>query len=81
MELSVANPGTERGKGPLIQSLYCESEAMHKLAQILLLGLIAVHVDVITGDPFCGPSVVVVDLHREMVDVLIELEAAPRQGL
>ncbi|NP_001152220.1 prenyltransferase/ zinc ion binding protein [Zea mays] len=72
MELPVAEPGTERGEGPLIQCPYCDSEAMHKLAQILLPGLAAVCVDGTTGDPFHSPSVVAVDLRREMVDYITQ---------
>ncbi|PWZ18686.1 hypothetical protein Zm00014a_018133 [Zea mays] len=38
---------------------------MHKLAQILLPGLAAVCMDGTTGDPFCSPSAVAVDLRKE----------------
>ncbi|XP_066334695.1 uncharacterized protein [Miscanthus floridulus] len=72
MDLPVADPGTERGEGPLIQCPYCDSEAMHKLAQILLPGLAAVCVDGTTGDLFRNPSVVAVDLRKEMVDYITQ---------
>nr|ACF81523.1 unknown [Zea mays] len=69
---AVADPGTERGEGALIQCPYCDSEAMHKLAQILLPGLAAVCVDGTTGDPFRSPSAVAVDLRKEMVDYITQ---------
>jgi hypothetical protein len=58
MELPVADPGTERGEGSLLQCPYCDSETMHKLAQLLLPGLTAVCVDVSTGDLFRDPFAV-----------------------
>ncbi|XP_062231086.1 uncharacterized protein LOC133928666 [Phragmites australis] len=72
MELPVADPGPERGEGPLLQCPYCDLEAMHKLAQILLPGLAAVCVDSTTGDLFRNPSVVAVDLRKEMVDYVTQ---------
>ncbi|XP_006664143.1 uncharacterized protein LOC102708391 [Oryza brachyantha] len=68
MELPVADPGPVRAEGLLLQCSYCDSEAMHKLAQLLLPGLAAVCVDSTTGDLFKKPSVVAVDLRKEMVD-------------
>ncbi|XP_062179201.1 uncharacterized protein LOC133883834 [Phragmites australis] len=72
MEFPVADPGPERGEGSLLQCPYCDSEAMHKLAQILLPGLAAVCVDNTTGDLFRKPSIVAVDLRKEMVDYVMQ---------
>ncbi|XP_034588575.1 uncharacterized protein [Setaria viridis] len=72
MDLPVADPGTERGEGPLLQCPYCDSEAMHKLAQLLLPGLATVCVDSTTGDLFRKPSVVAVELRKEMVDYITQ---------
>ncbi|KAL6865107.1 hypothetical protein ACP4OV_016258 [Aristida adscensionis] len=72
MELPVADPGPERGEGSLLQCPYCDSEAMYKLAQILLPGLAAVCVDSTTGDLFKKPSVVAVDLRKEMVEYVMQ---------
>jgi hypothetical protein len=72
MELPVADPGTERGEGSLLQCPYCDSEAMHKLAQFLLPGLAAVCVDGTTGDLFRNPSAVAVDLRKEMVNYITQ---------
>ncbi|PAN34471.1 hypothetical protein PAHAL_6G095400 [Panicum hallii] len=72
MDLPVTDPGTERGEGPLLQCPYCDSEAMHKLAQLLLPGLAAVCVDGTTGDLFRKPSVVAVELRKEMVDYVTQ---------
>jgi hypothetical protein len=72
MELPVADPGTERGEGSLLQCPYCDSEAMHKLAQFLLPGLAAVCIDGTTGDLFRKPSDVAVDLRKEMVDYITD---------
>ena len=72
MDLPVANPGPVRDDGALLQCPYCDSEAMHKLAQFLLPGLAAVCVDGTTGDLFRNPSVVAVDLRQEMVDYVTQ---------
>jgi hypothetical protein len=72
MELPVADPGTERGEGSLLQCPYCDSEAMHKLAQFLLPGLAAVCIDGTTGDLFRKPCDVAVDMRKEMVDYITE---------
>uniref|UniRef100_A0A453T705 TRAF-type domain-containing protein n=1 Tax=Aegilops tauschii subsp. strangulata TaxID=200361 RepID=A0A453T705_AEGTS len=72
MDLPVANPGPVRDEGQLLQCPYCDSEAMHKLAQFLLPGLAAVCVDGTTGDLFRSPSVVAVDLRQEMVDYITQ---------
>ncbi|KAM3297935.1 hypothetical protein ACQJBY_039740 [Aegilops geniculata] len=72
MDLPVANPGPVRDEGQLLQCPYCDSEAMHKLAQFLLPGLAAVCVDGTTGDLFRNPSVVAVDLRQEMVDYITQ---------
>ncbi|KAF7098647.1 hypothetical protein CFC21_100372 [Triticum aestivum] len=72
MDLPVANRGPVRDEGQLLQCPYCDSEAMHKLAQFLLPGLAAVCVDGTTGDLFRSPSVVAVDLRQEMVDYVTQ---------
>jgi hypothetical protein len=45
---------------------------MHKLAQIFLLGLVAVCMDGTMGDQFRSPSTVAVDLRREMLDYITQ---------
>ncbi|BAH92525.1 Os04g0217900 [Oryza sativa Japonica Group] len=72
MELPVADPGPVRAEGLLLQCPYCDSEAMHKLAQFLLPGLAAVCIDCTTGDLFRKPSVVAVDMRKEMVDYVTQ---------
>uniref|UniRef100_A0A0E0FA63 TRAF-type domain-containing protein n=1 Tax=Oryza meridionalis TaxID=40149 RepID=A0A0E0FA63_9ORYZ len=72
MELPVTEPGPVRSEGLLLQCPYCDSEAMHKLAQLLLPGLAAVCIDCTTGDLFRKPSVVAVDMRKEMVDYVTQ---------
>ncbi|KAL5230755.1 hypothetical protein ABZP36_029531 [Zizania latifolia] len=72
LPVPVAEPGPVRAEGLLLQCTYCDSEAMHKLAQILLPGLAAVCVDGTTGDLFRKPSAVAVDLRKEMVDYVTQ---------
>ncbi|KAI3838706.1 hypothetical protein MKX03_035545 [Papaver bracteatum] len=45
-----------------------DSEVVHKISQILLLGLSTACVDNTTGDLFKGPAIVAVDMKKEMVD-------------
>ncbi|KAJ3683195.1 hypothetical protein LUZ60_013422 [Juncus effusus] len=54
------------------QCTNCDSELVHKIAQLLIPGLATANIDSVTGDPFRSPSQVVVDLRKEMVDYLTE---------
>ncbi|KAG9451819.1 hypothetical protein H6P81_004723 [Aristolochia fimbriata] len=53
---------------PLFSCGLCDAELVHKLAQVLLMGLSAACVDNTTGDLFKTPATVAVDMRREMVD-------------
>ncbi|XP_061360729.1 uncharacterized protein LOC133304688 [Gastrolobium bilobum] len=58
--------------GPLFHCDLCETELIHKLAQMLLPGLASACVDNTTGDPFKTPGSVAVDLRKEMIDCLTQ---------
>lgn len=51
---------------------YCDLDIVHTIAQILLVGLATACVDNTTGDFFKSPSVVAVDMRKEMVDYLTQ---------
>ncbi|XP_068669265.1 uncharacterized protein [Aristolochia californica] len=58
--------------GPLFSCGLCDTELVHKLAQVLLMGLSAACVDNTTGDLFKSPALVAVDMRKEMVDYLTQ---------
>lgn len=58
--------------GPSFHCDLSDSEVVHKIAQVFLLGLATACVDHTTGDPFNGPASVVIDMRKEMVDYLTQ---------
>lgn len=62
----------ENEEGPLLHCDFCDIEVVHKLAQMLLLGLACACVDNTTGDPFKTPGSVAVDLRKEMIDFVTQ---------
>ncbi|KAJ1423309.1 Zinc finger, TRAF-type [Sesbania bispinosa] len=64
--------GNEKEGGPLLHCDLCDTELVHKLAQMFLPGLASACVDNTTGDPFKSPGSVAVDLRKEMIDFLTQ---------
>ncbi|OVA03602.1 zinc finger protein [Macleaya cordata] len=62
----------EKEAAPMFRCDLFDSEVVHKIAQILLLGLSTACVDNTTGDLFKGPAIVAVDMKKEMVDYLTQ---------
>lgn len=62
----------EKEGAPSFRCNLFDSEVVHKIAQILLLGLSTACVDHTTGDLFKGPAIVAVDIKKEMVDYLTQ---------
>ncbi|GAU20152.1 hypothetical protein TSUD_352140 [Trifolium subterraneum] len=60
----------EKEAGPLFHCTLCDTEVIHKLAQMFLPGLASACVDNTTGGLFKTPGSVAVDLRREMIDYL-----------
>ncbi|MCI13472.1 TNF receptor-associated factor family protein, partial [Trifolium medium] len=60
----------EKKEGPLFHCSLCDTEVIHKLAQMFLPGLASACVDNTTGGLFKTPGSVAVDLRREMIDYL-----------
>jgi homogentisate solanesyltransferase len=60
----------EKEGGPLFHCSLCDTEVIHKLAQMFLPGLASACVDNTTGGLFKTPGSVAVDLRREMIDYL-----------
>ncbi|KAI3971233.1 hypothetical protein MKX01_022000 [Papaver californicum] len=58
----------EKEESPSFRCNLFDSEVVHKISQILLLGLATACVDHTTGDLFKGPAIVAVDMKKEMVD-------------
>ncbi|KAI3924867.1 hypothetical protein MKW98_031118 [Papaver atlanticum] len=58
----------EKEESPSFRCNLFDSEVVHKISQILLLGLSTACVDNTTGDLFKGPAIVAVDMKKEMVD-------------
>ncbi|KAG9445487.1 hypothetical protein H6P81_016827 [Aristolochia fimbriata] len=61
-----------KGGGSLFSCGFCDIELVHKLAQVLLMGLSAACVDNTTGDLFKSPALVAVNMRKEMVEYLIQ---------
>ncbi|TKY53221.1 TNF receptor-associated factor family protein [Spatholobus suberectus] len=62
----------EKVEGPLFHCDFCDTEVVHKLAQMFLPGLASACVDSTTGDPFKSPGSVAVDLRKEMIDCVTQ---------
>lgn len=62
----------EKEGGPMFHCNQCDTEVVHKLAQMFLPGLAYACVDNTTGDPFNAPGSVAVDLRKEMIDFLTQ---------
>ncbi|XP_061372170.1 uncharacterized protein LOC133314670 [Gastrolobium bilobum] len=60
----------EKERGPLLYCDLCDTEVVHKLAQMFLPGLASACVDNTSGDLFKTPGSVTVDLRKEMIDYL-----------
>lgn len=60
----------KREGGPLIHCDLCDTEVVHKLAQMFLPGLASACVDNTSGDLFKTPGLVANDLRKEMIDYL-----------
>ncbi|MCL7027759.1 hypothetical protein MKW94_000378 [Papaver nudicaule] len=58
----------EKEESPSFRCDLFDSEVVHKISQILLLGLSTACVDHTTGDLFKGPAIVAVDMKKEMVE-------------
>ncbi|XP_058766586.1 uncharacterized protein LOC131640192 [Vicia villosa] len=60
----------EKQAGPLFHCDLCDTEVVHKLAQMFLPGLASACVDNTTGGLFKTPGSVTVDLRKEMIEYL-----------
>ncbi|CAK8530128.1 unnamed protein product [Lathyrus sativus] len=60
----------EKQEGPLFHCDLCDTEVVHKLAQMFLPGLASACVDNTTGGIFKTPGSVTVDLRKEMIEYL-----------
>ncbi|KAL5096258.1 hypothetical protein RYX36_000585 [Vicia faba] len=60
----------EKESGPLFHCDLCDTEVVHKLAQMFLPGLASACVDNTTGGLFKTPGSVTVDLRKEMIQYL-----------
>ncbi|KAL2326886.1 hypothetical protein Fmac_020313 [Flemingia macrophylla] len=59
-------------EGPLFHCYFCDTEVVHKLAQMFLPGLASTCVDNTTGDPLKTPGSAAVDLRKEMMDYVTQ---------
>ncbi|KAK7396819.1 hypothetical protein VNO78_17978 [Psophocarpus tetragonolobus] len=62
----------EKQGGPLLHCDLCDTEVVHKLAQMFLPGLGSACVDSTSGDLFKTPGSVAVDLRKEMIEYLTQ---------
>ncbi|XP_027364288.1 uncharacterized protein LOC113871393 [Abrus precatorius] len=62
----------EKEGGPLLHCDLCDTELVHRLAQMLMPALACACVDNTTGDPFKSPGSVAVDLRKEMIDFVTQ---------
>ncbi|KAK7337367.1 hypothetical protein VNO77_17935 [Canavalia gladiata] len=62
----------EKQGGPLFHCDLCDTEVVHKLAQMFLPGLASACVDNTSGDLFKTPGSVAVDLRKEMIEYLTQ---------
>ncbi|KAG5080351.1 hypothetical protein AAZX31_02G159600 [Glycine max] len=62
----------EKNEGPLFHCDFCDTEVVHKLAQMFLPGLACACVDNTTGGPFKTPGSVAVDLRKEMIEFVTQ---------
>ncbi|KAJ1392735.1 TNF receptor-associated factor family protein [Sesbania bispinosa] len=62
----------EKEGGPLVHCDLCDTEVVHKLAQMFLPGLASACVDNTSGDLFKTPGSVAVDLRKELIDYLTQ---------
>ncbi|PKA49305.1 hypothetical protein AXF42_Ash014207 [Apostasia shenzhenica] len=72
MDLPVSNPGPVKEEHCSFHCHYCDPEVVHKIAQVLLPGLATACVDSTSGDFFRSPSVVAVELRKELIDYITE---------
>lgn len=70
MELPVIDSSPTKETGSLFHCNYCDTEAVRKIAQLLLSGLASACVDNTTGNLFRNPSFVAVAFRKEMVEYL-----------
>ncbi|KAK1261757.1 hypothetical protein QJS04_geneDACA008699 [Acorus gramineus] len=78
MDLPVSDTNLEAAKQDEL-SFECENydlELIHKVVQVLLMGLASASVDNTKGNLFRGPAAVVIDLRKEMVEYLIQRSEA-----
>ncbi|KAL3029835.1 hypothetical protein AAZX31_03G186500 [Glycine max] len=62
----------EKQGGPLLHCDLCDTEVVHKLAQMFLPGLASACVDNTSGDLFKTPGSVAVDLRKEMIEYVTQ---------
>ncbi|KAL2345349.1 hypothetical protein Fmac_006634 [Flemingia macrophylla] len=62
----------EKQAGPLLHCDLCDTEVVHKLAQMFLPGLGSACVDNTSGDLFKTPGSVAVDLRKEMIEYVTQ---------
>ncbi|KAK7284729.1 hypothetical protein RJT34_19481 [Clitoria ternatea] len=62
----------EKQGGPLVHCDLCDTEVVHKLAQMFLPGLASACVDNTSGDLFKTPGSVVNDLRKEMIEYITQ---------
>ncbi|XP_072981671.1 uncharacterized protein [Typha angustifolia] len=70
MEIPVSDPGPVKESGSSFPCNYCDTDLVHKIAQLFLPGLATACMDNTTGDLFRSPSSVAVAMRKEMVDYL-----------
>ncbi|KAK4800268.1 hypothetical protein SAY86_020755 [Trapa natans] len=71
MELEHSKIETEE-KAPAYPCGLCDTEVVHKIAQMLLEGLAAVCVDSTTGSIFRTPASVAVDMRKELIEYVTQ---------
>lgn len=72
VDLSPEKIKDEKEGGPMIHCDLCDTEVIHKMAQMFVPGLASACVDNTTGDPFKTPGSVVNDLRKDMIDYLTQ---------
>ncbi|XP_020213964.1 uncharacterized protein LOC109798141 isoform X2 [Cajanus cajan] len=72
VELGPEKLEDEKQAGPLLHCDLCDTEVVHKLAQMFLPGLGSACVDNTSGDLFKTPGSVAVDLRKEMIEYVTQ---------
>ncbi|CAJ1967373.1 unnamed protein product [Sphenostylis stenocarpa] len=62
----------EKEEGPLFHCDFCDTEVVHKLAQMFMPGLASACVDSTTGYPFKTPGSVAVDMRKELIEFVTQ---------